>query len=194
MGNQVTIDDLLETPKDKEKALINLFNRYDKDKNGYIDQNEFILYINEIENYIQTLIKKTEIKEHAESSKKIDMKKFEVIQYQKYILSEKKIFAKNLKNNFESNFKEKDGKIKLDEFKQKVNELIKVYEKNLKYKKTKPEEVVINKLKKSNKKSENMPYDELYEWAESLAIESELVEWYLNPDFAATEKAVKKLF
>jgi len=38
-----------------------------------------------------------------------------------------------------------------------------------------------------------MPYEELFEWAESLSIESELIEWYLNPDFAAIERTYEKL-
>jgi hypothetical protein len=54
-------------------------------------------------------------------------------------------------------------------------------------KKPKNEDIIIKKLQKGNKQATNMPIDELNEWAQSLCIESELKEWYLNPDFAVTK-------
>ena len=53
-----------------------------------------------------------------------------------------------------------------------------------------PEEAVMQKLKKSNKQAGAMPGDELLEWARSLCIKDDLVEWYLNPEFASTVEAV----
>jgi len=38
-----------------------------------------------------------------------------------------------------------------------------------------------------------MPPDELREWARSLCIKEELVEWYLNPEFASTLETLNKL-
>ncbi|KAL0476247.1 hypothetical protein AKO1_004217 [Acrasis kona] len=56
-----------------------------------------------------------------------------------------------------------------------------------------PEEAIINKLKKTNRQAQNMPADELREWARSLCIKEELIEWYLNPEFANTLEALNKL-
>jgi len=56
-----------------------------------------------------------------------------------------------------------------------------------------PEEAIVNKLKKSNKQASAMPSDELLEWARSLCLKEDLVEWYLNPEFASTIEAFKKL-
>lgn len=56
-----------------------------------------------------------------------------------------------------------------------------------------PEETIVSKLKKGNRQAGSMPNDELLEWARSLCIKEELVEWYLNPEFASTVEAFKKL-
>lgn len=61
-------------------------------------------------------------------------------------------------------------------------------------KKMKPEDIIIAKLKKGNRQALSMPEEELREWAQSLCIESELKEWYLNPDFAAVQNAVSTYF
>jgi hypothetical protein len=55
------------------------------------------------------------------------------------------------------------------------------------------EEAVITKLKKGNKQAQSMPEDELREWARSLCIKEDLIEWYLNPEFATTIKLFDKL-
>ena len=55
------------------------------------------------------------------------------------------------------------------------------------------EECVINKLKKGNKQAQNMPEEELKEWARSLCDHKELKEWYLNPEFATTVEQFEKL-
>jgi hypothetical protein len=139
------------------------------------------LYINDLKVILENKSKENDKK----SSKKLEEKQFE-----KFVINEKKKMAIELKESFSDYDKDNDGKITFEEFKGKIIEMLKIYEKNLKYKKSKPEEVIISKLKKSNKQALNMPIEELYEWAESLCIESELKEWYLNKDFAATEKAV----
>jgi len=59
--------------------------------------------------------------------------------------------------------------------------------------KVKPEDLIIAKLKKGNKQAVKMPQEELREWAKSLCVESELKEWYLNPEFAATKQTFDKL-
>jgi hypothetical protein len=56
--------------------------------------------------------------------------------------------------------------------------------------KLKPVDIIIKKLKNGNKDATNMPQEELEEWAQSLCIESDLKEWYLNSDFASTVKTV----
>jgi hypothetical protein len=55
------------------------------------------------------------------------------------------------------------------------------------------EDAIIKKLKKGNKQANNMPEDELREWARSLCAVKDLQEWYLNPEFAQTEKALEKM-
>ena len=64
---------------------------------------------------------------------------------------------------------------------------------SLKNKGISDEDSVLNKLKKSNKQAQNMPEDELREWARSLCIHNELKEWYLNPEFATTVEQFEKL-
>jgi hypothetical protein len=56
-----------------------------------------------------------------------------------------------------------------------------------------PEDTIVMKLKKGNRQAGSMPNDELLEWARSLCIKEELIEWYLNPEFASTAEAFKKL-
>lgn len=56
-----------------------------------------------------------------------------------------------------------------------------------------PEDTIMQKLKKSNKQASAMPSDELMEWARSLCKKEDLIEWYLNPEFASTVEAFKKL-
>lgn len=54
-----------------------------------------------------------------------------------------------------------------------------------------PVDTIINKLKKGNKQAGNMADEELREWASSLCKEQDLIEWYLNPEFASTIKIVR---
>jgi hypothetical protein len=54
-------------------------------------------------------------------------------------------------------------------------------------------QTLIRKLKNGNKQAQNMPEDELTDWARSLSVKSDLIEWYLNPEFASTLEAVQKL-
>lgn len=56
------------------------------------------------------------------------------------------------------------------------------------------EDAIIKKLKKGNRQANNMPEDELREWARSLCAVKDLQEWYLNPEFAQTEKAVSLFY
>jgi hypothetical protein len=65
--------------------------------------------------------------------------------------------------------------------------------KNNKFAGDRPEDTIVNKLKKGNKQASSMPSDELMEWARSLCIKEDLIEWYLNPEFASTVEAFKKL-
>lgn len=58
---------------------------------------------------------------------------------------------------------------------------------------TSAEDIVIQKLRKGNKQANSMPEDELREWSRSLCVKSELIEWYLNPEFATTVKIVCNL-
>lgn len=55
------------------------------------------------------------------------------------------------------------------------------------------EDCVIRKLKKGNRQAQNMPEEELKEWARSLCMGNELKEWYLNPEFATTVEQFEKL-
>ena len=57
-----------------------------------------------------------------------------------------------------------------------------------------PEDTIVAKLKKGNRQAGSMPNDELLEWARSLCIKEELIEWYLNPEFASTIEAVSTTF
>jgi hypothetical protein len=54
-------------------------------------------------------------------------------------------------------------------------------------------QTLVNKLKKGNKQAMTMPEDELLDWAKSLSVKTELIEWYLNPDFASTLETVRTL-
>ena len=55
------------------------------------------------------------------------------------------------------------------------------------------DDMVIKKLKKGNRQAQNMPEEELREWARSLCNETDLKEWYLNPEFATTVEHYEKL-
>eukprot|EP00761_Pharyngomonas_kirbyi_P006788 gb/GECH01006796.1/.p1 GENE.gb/GECH01006796.1/~~gb/GECH01006796.1/.p1 ORF type:complete len:423 (+),score=90.25 gb/GECH01006796.1/:1-1269(+) len=48
------------------------------------------------------------------------------------------------------------------------------------------EDVIIQKLKKGNRQAGNLPENELRDWARSLCVKQDLVDVYLNPDFAHT--------
>jgi hypothetical protein len=52
---------------------------------------------------------------------------------------------------------------------------------------------LLEKLKKGNKQAQTMPEDELRDWARSLSVKADLIEWYLNPEFASTLEAVRLL-
>jgi hypothetical protein len=58
---------------------------------------------------------------------------------------------------------------------------------------TLPEDQLIAKLKKTNRQAQNMPPDDLREWARSLCVKDELIDWYLNPEFASTIETLNKL-